>query len=254
MFEINKSIPIYKSEVHAEWLKVISKLKSKNDHYLVKFSVEMETTRELRLVLTPVLPGLSQSAQAALVIPVLKLYYASELLKFMVEYPKISGKTIKEGLELIVRIPKKDIMDKMARLSPEVHMERILGDIFTVCGRCRDHLTKQHAILIAYALFGIDFGSGPSVDRVDTVLRGLHRRDFGIKDVRHASDLLFIILGLHRKEFNLTEAETINEIDALLAAHGRPVVRPEPTSHYLRHVCLGVKSSVLYRGDFKQTT
>lgn len=248
MFVIQRDLTIYKSSVHAEWLKAVATLKVENGSYLVKYTARLDTGSELKLKLDPVICGLSEKALAAGVISAIRLYYASDLLKFMIEHPSVSGKTLKEGCEIVIKIRKADADERIIHLSPEVHMRRVFKEIILHCNSFRNgKYHRRHMVVLLYGLFGINLNLTASRDVLDSTLSAIQVTDFGIRDVDVAETFLRGIKNLRQGTPLPSHSDTINTIDDLLVLHGRPVVRPTPSSIFLREVLLKVKSSPFFQ-------
>lgn len=102
-------------------------------------------------------------------------------------------------------------------------------------------------VVLLYGLFGINLNLTASRDVLDSTLSAIQVTDFGIRDVDIAQKFLRGIENLRQGTPLPSHSDTINTIDDLLVAHGRPVVRPTPSSIFLRGVLLKVKSSPFFR-------
>ena len=251
MFEIKKDIVIYKSAIHEEWQNAIAKLTSEGDFYLVKHRVVLLKGSDVRLSLAPIIPGiLSKAASDTAVLRTKRMYYASDILKIMIDNPELSGGTLEQETIITLKISKWDVSHRMQTLLPVTRMTNILRDIHSSAmsrGFRSAAMARQRTVCLAYALFGLEFRSGESNKFIRKTMKNVLIGDFGIREVSHATSLFWIVNAIHESRPHL--ADTVNAIDYLLATHGRPIVRPVPTSSFLRSICQDVKSSPLYRPE-----
>ena len=248
MFDIKRDLAIYKSSVHSEWETAISKLKTENGAYLVKFRIKLDLVASVfKLKFVPVMLGLSEASLAAKIITIVEPYYASELLRFMTANPKVSGETLAEGGEFVFKISKTDVDDKMLAIAPATHMKRVFQAIINEClNHNANSAGKRNKIFLMHALFGLDVKLNTTNLEIKTILRGVLFTDFGFRDVQHIEALLTLVQPFKRGAIALLKHDLMNQIDELLALHGRPVVRPTPSSIYMRKILRNVKTSPIF--------
>lgn len=251
MFDIKRDLRILTSSVHAEWKEAIAKLKVEEDNaaglardYLVPYSVRLDASSFPRLIFIPMIDGLSEEGLAAKILPSPAPYYASDLFRFLISNPTLSAKILQEGCEVTVRISKEVVAQNMAFLAPEAHMRRVFQSVCNTLVHTRfrpEMADRKDRSLFLHVLFGLDVKPNASENIVNAIVRDLPFTDFGFRDVKHAERFL----GLISDRATVDASDLIHRIDEFLAEHGRPIVRPAPSSKFLRKMMTTVKMFVV---------